>query len=162
MNIYILSSIRIYRRTPCSFYFLVGSIVNTLYILINLTSRILNGFYGVDLTDFSIIWCKIRQFSIGALSLISFTYSCLATIDQFFVTSHTFRLRCCSNIKWSHRIMFIVIIVWCLHGIPTCLYSDIIPPRNMCGFNNHIYHHYALLYTLLFLFAIPVLIMIIF
>jgi hypothetical protein len=122
MNIYILSSVRIYRRTPCSFYFLVGSIVNILYILINLTSRILNGFYGVDLTSYSIIWCKIRQFSIGALSLISFTYSCLAIIDQFFVTSHTFRLRRCSNIKWSQRIMFIVIIVWYLHGIPTCLY----------------------------------------
>jgi hypothetical protein len=42
----------------------------------------------------------------------------LATIDHFFVTSRNAHVRRCSNIKWAPRIVFIVMIIWCLHGVP--------------------------------------------
>jgi len=62
LNILILSTVHAYRTTPCTFYFLVGSIVNIIYILINLITRILNVGYVIDYTNTSSILCKIRHF----------------------------------------------------------------------------------------------------
>lgn len=45
-NMTIFSSVRIYRKTPSTFYILFGSIDNMFYILINLTTRILDVGYG--------------------------------------------------------------------------------------------------------------------
>jgi hypothetical protein len=99
MNIFIFRSTRAYRTSPCTFYFLVGSIFNNLYILINLTSRIVVATYRFDLTNYSVVWCKTRHFFILTLSSITFTCSCLAKIDQFLVRSRNIHLRKCSNIK---------------------------------------------------------------
>ena len=117
LNIFIFSSVQNYRQTPCTFYFLVQSIINILYILINLTSRIVSTGYGIDLTRTSVIWCKTRNFFLSFLSLSSFSCSCLATVDQFFVTSSNVRLRQLSKIQWAHRIVFGLIIFWFLLSI---------------------------------------------
>ncbi|CAF4326776.1 unnamed protein product [Adineta steineri] len=50
MNILVFSTIRSYRTTPCSFYFLISSIFNIAYVTINLISRIVSTGYGIDLT----------------------------------------------------------------------------------------------------------------
>ena len=60
MNRLIFSDVRSYRRAPSTFYFLVGSIENLVYIMINLISRIVSTCYGIDLTRTSSIWCKTR------------------------------------------------------------------------------------------------------
>ncbi|CAF0900701.1 unnamed protein product [Adineta steineri] len=93
MNILEFSTIRSYRTTPCSFYFLISSIFNIAYVTIKLISRIVSTGYGIDLTHTSVIWCKIRQFSLFTLSLITITCSCLATIDQFLVSSQNVKFR---------------------------------------------------------------------
>ncbi len=83
INILIFSTVR---TTPCTFYFLVASIYNIVYI------------YGIDFSSMSISWCKIRQFLIVILSLITSTCSCLATIDQFLATSSNIFLGILSKI----------------------------------------------------------------
>jgi len=162
INIFIFSSVRIYRTTPSTFYILIGSIDNIFYIIINLPTRILSEGYGIDPTMSSTIWCKARNYFIGVLSLISFSCSCLATIDQFFVTSHNAYLRRCSKLQFAHRIIFIMIIIWCLHGIPTILYFNISPITNICEPTNQIYRSYTVIYILGLLFAIPIIIMVVF
>jgi len=162
MNILIFSSVRIYRTIPSTFYILVGSIDNMFYIIINLSTRILSEGYGIDPTKSSTIWCKTRNYFIGVLSLISFSCSCLATIDQFFVTSQNAYLRRCSKLQFAHRIVFIMIIIWCLHGIPTILYFNISPITNICEPTNQIYRSYTVIYILGLLFAIPIIIMVVF
>jgi hypothetical protein len=162
MNILIFSSVRIYRTIPSTFYILVGSIDNMFYIIINLSTRILSEGYGIDPTKSSNIWCKARNYFIGVLSLISFSCSCLATIDQFFVTSQNAYLRRCSKLQWAHRIVFIMIIIWCLHGIPVVLFYDISSITNTCVVINQIYQSYIVIYILVLLFAIPVSIMVVF
>ena len=106
MNILVFLRIRTYRRTPCTFYFLVTSIINIIFLMVNLISRIVITGFAIDLTRTSVLWCKSRYFIIGFLSLSSFSCSCLATIDQFFVTSSNVRLRHLSKIQWTHRIVF--------------------------------------------------------
>jgi hypothetical protein len=160
MNILIFPSVRTYRTAPSSFYFLVGSIVNTIYILINLNTRIVTAANGFDLTLTSLIWCKARPVFAGSLAPISFICSCLATIDQFFVTSQIVNIRRCSNIKWTHRILIVVIIVWCIHRMFGILFYNITSIR--CSSTNAVYADYAVIYFIVILCAIPVLVMIIF
>jgi hypothetical protein len=162
MNIFIFSTVHGYRTTPCTFYFLIASIVNMFYILINFTTRIAGAISGVDFTTISITWCKIRQFFIVALSLITLTCSCLATIDQFLTISRSVRLRRCSKIEWAHRIILVVIIVWFLHAIPCLLFYDILPVTNKCGITNAVYVIYNRIYLLGLLCIIPITIMAIF
>jgi hypothetical protein len=162
MNIFIFSSVRTYRTTPCSFYFLVGSIYNIIYILINVTSRIISAGYGIDLAGITIIWCKARQFCLITLSLISLSCSCLATIDQFLATSHSVHLRRYSKIEWAHRIVFVIIIVCCLHGIPTIFFYTTLPGSNKCTSINAVYAGYTSVFILLFLSTASATIMVIF
>jgi hypothetical protein len=162
INVLVFSSVRNYRTTPCTFYFLIASIFNIAYLAINLISRIVTFGFGIDLTQTSISWCKIREFCIVTLSLITLTCSCLATIDQYFATSQSANLRRFSNIKWAHRIVIIVIIIWCLHGIPIFFFYNITPITTTCVNTNTSYAIYGRIYLLGLLCAIPVVIMVLF
>jgi hypothetical protein len=130
--------------------------------MINLSSRVVSAGFGIDLTHTSNSWCKMRQFCLATLALTALTCSCLPTIDQFFVTSQNGSLRRLSNIKWAHRTTLIMIVIWCLHGIPTCLFFDISPITNTCVNMNATYMLYVLFFTADLVTAIPVLIMVIF
>jgi hypothetical protein len=162
INVLVFSSFRNYRTTPCTFYFLISSIFNIVYITINLISRIVTTGFQIDLTQTSISWCKIRQFCLAVLSLITLTCSCLATIDQYFATSQNANLRRLSNIKWAHRIVIIVMIIWFLHGIPYLLFYNISPITITCVNTNTIFDFYLLIYHLVLLCAIPVIVTILF
>jgi hypothetical protein len=162
MNIFIFSSVRSYRRTPCTFYFLVCSIHNILYILINLPVRIASTALNIDLNIHSLVWCRVQSFFIGYLGLTSFTLSCLTTIDQFFATSRSAWLRRCSKIQWAHRIVLAVIIVWCLHGIPVLVLFNIPPVTSRCSSDNPAYAFYTTIYILLLQSCIPSIVMVIF
>ncbi len=162
INLFIFSSVPAYRRTPCTFYFLVCSIHNILYIIINLPVRIVSTALNLDLNIHSLIWCRVQSFFIGYLGLTSFTLSCLTAIDQFFATSRTVSLRRCSNIKWAHRIVLVIIIVWCLHTIPVFVFFNIPPVTNSCSSDNPAYGFYTTIYVLTLQCCIPVIVMVIF
>ncbi|CAF1168596.1 unnamed protein product [Rotaria sordida] len=162
MNILVFSSVRTYRTAPCTFYFLIASIFNIAVTTINLISRIVSAGFGVDLTRSSVSWCKIRQFCLVTLSLITLSCSCLATIDQFFITSQSASIRRLSSIKWAHRIVLIVILVWCLHGIPYLLFYNILPIIKACGNTNGDLAVYNPIYLLGLLCITPVSVMVVF
>jgi hypothetical protein len=162
INIFIFLSVRNYRRTPCTFYFLIASIYNIAFITINLISGVVSAGSGFDLTRISTSWCKIRQFSIFTLCLIPLSCSCLATIDQYFATSQNANLRRFNNIKWAHRIVFIVSIIWFLHGIPYLLFYNISPITRTCVNINIILVIYTPIYVIVLLSAVPVVVMVLF
>ena len=162
INILVFSSVRNYRTTPSTFYFLIASLINFGFITINLISRVVTTASGFDFTRTSAVWCKIRQFFLVTLCLITLTCSCLATIDQYFITSQNARVRRLSNIKWTHRIVIIMIIIWCLHGISVFLYYNISPVTKTCTITNDGYDSYSLFYFFGLVTAIPILLMILF
>jgi hypothetical protein len=86
----------------------------------------------------------------------------LAVIDQFLITSRSANVRRCSQIKWAHRIVIIVIIVWCLHGIPIFFFYDVLPITKTCVNTNAGLAIYTLVYLLGIICAIPVSVMVIF
>ncbi|CAF1263936.1 unnamed protein product [Adineta ricciae] len=162
INILVFTKVRIYRINPCTFYFLMGSIDNLFYICLNLPIRILIVSFQIDVIGSSDIWCKIRNFLLTAPSLISITFSCLATIDQFFVTSKSAFLRNCSQIKWAHRISILVIIFWCVYCIHIFFVVRIVPSTKVCTSDNPSYLVYSAVYLLAIICGIPVGIMTLF
>jgi len=162
MDIFIFSSVRTYRKTPCTFYFLIGAIHNIIYIIINLPNRILASADNIDLSRNSTGWCKFQSFSIGYCGLTSVTCSCLATIDQFFATSRNVNVRLFSKIQLAHRLVIITIIIWFLHAIPTLVFSHVSPVTSRCSPSNAIYATYTPLYILILQCGIPVFVMIVF
>jgi hypothetical protein len=162
INILVFSSVLTYRKTPCTFYFLISSIINIAYLTINLISRIVTEASGIDLTIISISWCKIRNFFLATLVLIALSCSCLATIDHYFATSQSAYVRRFSNIKWAHRIATIMIIFWCLHGILPLVFFTITPVPKTCTYLNAGYKIYALVYFFGLVTSIPISVMVFF
>ncbi|CAF1373228.1 unnamed protein product [Adineta ricciae] len=161
LNILIFTSIPNYRTTPCTFSFLFVSIVNILIIIISLISRIFIAGYYIDLTRTTPFWCKFRAYLTAVTTLMSFTYTCLASIDQVFVTSRSATLRRFSNIKFTRRIMLIFVIIWCLYCIPHVFFYDISPTTQTCTIINTSYGIYAPVYVLSLTCTIPIGIMIV-
>ena len=162
MNIYIFSSVHNYRTTPATFYVLIESIFKNIFLIINLTPRIVTSAYGFDLTRISLIWCKLRQYILQVSSTISITCACLAIIDQFLTTSPHASRRQMSKIQWAHRIVFIVILIWFLQGILFYLYYNISPITNTCGPGNPTFALYDAIYFIVIITLIPASIMMIF
>jgi hypothetical protein len=157
INTFIFSTVETYRRKPCTFYFLIGSIDNIFYFLVNLITRITGSLNNVDLTRTSILWCKARAFFDGSLSPISFSCLCMAIIDEFFVTSQNVNIRRCSNIKWAHRIVLIIIIVWFIHGSVAAVFYNISSLR--CMSFNAAFDTYTTVYITVIVCALPVSVM---
>ncbi|CAF1451936.1 unnamed protein product [Adineta ricciae] len=162
INILVFSRVRIYRTNPCTFYFLMGSIDNMFYVCFNLPIRILSDTYRIDTYRGSDVWCKIRHLLLVVPSLISVTFSCLAIIDQFLVTSKSAYLRSRSQIKWAHRISIIVIVFWSLHDIYGLVLYHILPTTKTCGSDNAGLAIYSPIYLLGIICGIPVGIMTLF
>ncbi|CAF4226857.1 unnamed protein product, partial [Rotaria sordida] len=109
---------RQYRTTPCTFYFLIGTVHDLLLILIVLGLRLVTVGFGIDLTRMSVVWCKARYYFFCTWAGILLTCQCLATLDQFLVTSKNARLRRLSTIKGAHRAVVVTLIVWWGQCIP--------------------------------------------
>ncbi|CAF1372201.1 unnamed protein product [Adineta ricciae] len=162
INILIFFKVRTYRQTPCTFYFLIESISNMIYILLNITLRILNIGYGIDIIAALSIWCKFRQFLLVTPGIFSMNLSCLAAIDQFLTTSKNVSVRHFSRIEFAHRIVILSLIFWCVHGIPIFVFYNISYPTKICMNTNAGYDIYIVFYLLGLICAIPILIMILF
>ncbi|CAF1098991.1 unnamed protein product [Rotaria sordida] len=96
------------RHNPCAFLFLALSFINCFILVYGLFTRILNvGFY-FDWSSTNIIWCKTRTAFSQAGYYISFTCTCLASIDRFLA-------------------VILTIIFWLSLSIPHLVYLELLP-----------------------------------
>jgi uncharacterized membrane-anchored protein len=82
LNVIIFLSLHTYRESSSAFYLTIVSIVNIGQLLTGLLSRVLINAVGVDWTQTSLAYCKIRNYVFQACGIISPICLCLATIDQ--------------------------------------------------------------------------------
>src|SRR5690349_10499025 len=71
LNITVFLSLRTFRQSSCAFYLTVMSIVNVSQLITGLLSRIMITGFGIDWTQTSLFYCKIRSYCILTSALIS-------------------------------------------------------------------------------------------
>ena len=125
LNIFIFSTVRMYRQTPSTFYLLCAVIGNFIHLSIAITTRIISIGFNNDFTRSSLGWCKMRQYIIATYAPLALTCESLAAIDQFLVTSRHARLRQLSSMKNAYRIIAICVIIWHLHSVPFLVHTEI-------------------------------------
>ena len=120
-------TLKTFRQTWCRLYLTAASAINIVQLLCGLLARILISGYGIDLTKTSVFFCKVRVF-IGFIgTLIWLTFICLAVADQF--ASITIRWRHLCNRRLALHIVAVIILFWCLYGIPYLIFYNVyVPP----------------------------------
>lgn len=126
-NILIFTSLKLFRGNQCAFYIIIRSIVDCGTLLIEFTTRIQYHIYHYDLTNRSVVWCKIRPMILQICMMVSLTTVCFLSIDQYLSTNHRYTLRPMSTLKLAHRLILINICFWTLHSIPFGIFYQIKP-----------------------------------
>ncbi|CAF0781683.1 unnamed protein product [Adineta steineri] len=156
-NIIIFTTLKTFRETTCAFYLTAVSVVNIIQLLIALFVRVLSDGFSTDIRRTSWV-CKIQIYISVWCNLVSTTYVCLATIDQFLSMSHYRRF---SNLRFAQRCIFITGIFWGLYSTCSLIYWD--APFGICMIINSNFAMYVNRFQLPILYgALPLTTMITF
>ncbi|CAF0914743.1 unnamed protein product [Rotaria sp. Silwood1] len=158
IDILVFTSSKSFRKKQSAFYLTAESIVNCVHLLISFTSRIaINGFDN-DLTQTSLVWCKLRQLFATTCTLLSLTIVCFAAIDQYLSTSYNPYLKQLSTLNLAHYLTYSAIIVWILHGIPFLVLMEIRPTYGCSSYNNGFNTYITYVYYLILTGFLPIVI----
>jgi hypothetical protein len=124
LNIIVFLSLKTFRQNSCALYLTVMSFVNVGQLLTGELSRVMITVFGIDWTQKSLIYCKFRSYGVNVFTFISFTYLCLATIDQFLATCVHVYWQQWSNIKLARYLCATLIPFWIIYGIPYIIFYD--------------------------------------
>ncbi|CAF1197444.1 unnamed protein product [Adineta ricciae] len=124
IDILVFTSSRRFRNRPSAFFLTIESIVNSVQLIISFSSRIAISGFDDDLTQTSIVWCKLRSAIATSCTLISFTIACFAAINQYLATSYQSYLKTLSTLNLAHYLTGMATIIWSLHGILFLIFMD--------------------------------------
>ncbi|CAF1340175.1 unnamed protein product [Adineta ricciae] len=123
--IIILTNLKIFRKTPSSFYLVAESYSNIGLLIFVCSSRISIGILRVDPTLVSLQWCKFRYGFNQVFGLCSLFIICFTIIDQYFSTNHRYTIRQLSTMKCAYLFLIIALLLSSSHGILFYIYADI-------------------------------------
>ncbi|CAF2406175.1 unnamed protein product [Rotaria sp. Silwood2] len=155
-------SVPYFRKTPCTFYFIIAAIHECGQFMTALGPRVIAAYLDVDMTRTSVVWCKLRYFLLSSFSEIPLICACLSTIDQFLITSQHVRFRQWSSIKNAYRVSLSVVIIWWLHGTLWLFYQNMSPITGVCIYTNDVFYAYTGFFLGIVLWGTPIIIMTIF
>ena len=135
--ILILSHLRIFRGNQCAFYLIVECFANLGLLSLILSSRILTYIFHRDPVHYSIIWCRIRSWSVSVCAFISLMTISFATFDQYLSTNYRYFLRQLSTLKLAYRLTIFNISFAVLQNLPLLILSEILPIQG-CSIQNPI------------------------
>jgi hypothetical protein len=132
-NFLLFTRRRLY-STPCSQYILVGSFLDLILLITNLSSRIAtNGFSVSNGFLFTVGVCKIRTWIVPWLGAASLTNKVLLSFDQWACTSRSVYLRQWSSVKRARLLAFFSILIWSFPSLPFMIYMEMIKVQNLGG-----------------------------
>jgi hypothetical protein len=159
MLILIFSVERNYRTTPCTFYFLIASIHDMFLLWFNLSLRVLSVGFSFNTSRGSMVWCKARYYLFTSWAVVTLTCQCLASIDQFLVTSKNARLRRLSTIKGAIKVTLCTIFIAYTNTLPWVIYGDVSSITKSCIYTNSNFIRYILVFAMFPLCIIPMVVM---
>jgi len=146
LNVIIFISLKTFRESSCAFYLMMMSVFDIVRFFANVLPYIMRWGFGIDWGISSLFFCKMRLCMFCTCTLISMTCLCLSIIDQYLATCNNLRWQKWCNIKISHRLTGLFIIIWIFHGIPYLIFENhIISPltnETVCQVTNNIFNEY--------------------
>lgn len=162
IQIIIFSTTQIYRRNPCTFYFLLASVHEFGEFIFGFAPQVIATSLNINLANSSPIWCKLRYPFTTSCAVIPLTFTCFATIDQFLVTAKNARHRLKSNIKYAHIISVPIIIFWWLHGLIWIPFQELSRSSGICIYTSELFHIYGGIFVVIIMAGFHVTVMVIF
>jgi hypothetical protein len=157
-NVFILIIFSRQRQNPCAIYLMSSSIVNSVYLISFGLVQIFSFYYGGE-TIFELAFCKIYGYILNVLGQIARTMVVLACVDRFMITNERATFRAFSTLKRAKWFIFFSIIFWFLFDIHIPIMRTII--NGQCVLFG-IYTTIYTLYAIIFVSAIPIIILCIF
>ena len=123
--------------------------------------------FNIDWTQNSLAYCKLRVALLRACSLVSLITMCLATVDQFIITSSSRYWQQCSNIRVARYSVAASLLISICHEIPALVFNNLISAGNSssttCVNTSTLYTQYLVyVYLLALTGLLPILITIFF
>jgi hypothetical protein len=145
-------------QNTCAIYLISSAIVNGLYLIFFGLIQIFPFYYGSE-TIFASAFCKIYPYILNVLGQIARTTVVLACVDRFLITNERATFRAFSTLKRAKWFIFFSIIFWLVFDIHIPIMRTII--------NGHcvLFGIYSIIYTfyaIIFVSAIPAIILCIF
>ncbi|CAF4093108.1 unnamed protein product [Rotaria magnacalcarata] len=157
MLVFIFMTVSYYRKTPCTFYFLIAAIHEFGLFITAICPYVIAAGLDVDLTRVSIVWCKLRYFLAAGFGAVSTTCACLAVIDQFLITSQHAHFRQKSTMKIAYRTSLLAVIIWWLHSCLWLYFQDMSPKQGTCIYRTKAFFTYTTLLFCIGICIIPIL-----
>ncbi|CAF3626434.1 unnamed protein product [Rotaria sp. Silwood1] len=155
-NIFVFARLTIFRGNPSAFYLIAESIIDLLELMIAFPSNIaINGF-GNDLSQTSVLWCKLKPFLTQSITVISLNIVCFAAIDQYLSTSYHPFLRQISTIKLAKILTTIASIFWILHGILLLFFLEIQSKRGCTVYSDNFRNYITYFYYPILIGTLPI------
>ncbi|CAF1632807.1 unnamed protein product, partial [Didymodactylos carnosus] len=116
------------RSNPCSIYFLSSTIIDFLIINKFLLLGVLNAWDNTITSSprISSLWCKMSNYLLLILPVLSSTYIVLASIDRYCTSSLNHKIRQLSTARTSRIAVTVTFIVWAIFSLHIPLTFDII------------------------------------
>lgn len=121
------------RNQSCALYFLALSINNLVYISTGIIYNVLVDCFGIDLMSYSNSLCKFIWFLLDFFPHVSLYMLILASIDRYFCSSLSVRMRQFSNLRTAAYSIVAAVIFAVLFVIGTALIVDLsLGPNPTC------------------------------
>jgi hypothetical protein len=146
------------RRNPCAIYLMSSAILNSVYILCFALVQIFPYYYGNETMLDSVV-CKLYGYILNDLGQIARTMIVLACLDRFMVTNERATFRAFSTLKRAKWLILFSILFWLVINIFIPIMQTVI--NGQCV-PNGIYSIIYTLYAIIFVSAIPTIILCIF
>ncbi len=147
----------LYKSNPCSLYMLAKALLELNALIVGLGTRILAAGFQIDWAVINRPWCKLRRCWITMNNVISFSLLAMQSIDGYFCSSSSARLRQKSNIICARRIVIGILTLGFLHSVPFFFYQDLIVTLTgaaACNTINATYNQYQLYFINLCLYVV--------
>jgi hypothetical protein len=146
------------RRNPCAIYLMSSAIANSAYITFVGPLQIFPFYFGNG-TIRELAFCKMYTYILNDLGQIAKTMIVLACLDRFLITNERATFRAFSTLKRAKWLIFFSILFWLVFDIHIPIMRTII--NGQCVFFG-IYSIIYTLYAIIFVSAIPTIILCIF
>ncbi|UJR19380.1 hypothetical protein I4U23_022510 [Adineta vaga] len=115
------------RKNPCSIYLIAMNINNLFLIYTSTLYMTLAIGYSIDLTTYSVFFCRFRFYTMFFLEILSPCYLILASIDRVLITSQNALTRQKSTARLAYISIIIVTIFWSIVHCHSLIFMNLVP-----------------------------------